>query len=162
MTSKLKTAGFIRYSCALLFMLFSICYLFFLQGEILAEAQFVYSRGITAYNLLIGAIIITAVLQIIQWLVSQLSRLPSQCHALSYLPSMLLLAMLTDLNQAAIAHFSFGAWLWVTPCVLVAYILLALLVQKINHNTPFERQNIKSQTYPNFIILFFMMFIITN
>ena len=36
-------------------MLFSFCYLFFLQGEILAEAQFVYSKGITSYNILIGA-----------------------------------------------------------------------------------------------------------
>ena len=135
-------------------MLFSFCYLFFLQGEILAEAQFVFSKGITSYNILIGAIIITVILQILQWLVSLLSRLPSRCHALSYLPSMLLLAMVTDLNQEAIAHFSFGDWLWVTPCILMAYILLILLVKKLNHDESVERQDIKSQIYPNFILLF--------
>ena len=59
-------------------MLFSFCYLFFLQGEILAEAQFVYSKGITSYNILIGAIIITVILQIVQWIVNISSRLPSR------------------------------------------------------------------------------------
>lgn len=157
LTSKLKTAGFIRYSCALLFMLFSFCYLFFLQGEILAEAQFVYSGGITSYNILIGAIVITVILQIIQWLVCLMSCLPSRWHALSYLPSMLLLAILTDVNQEAIAHFSFGAWLWIAPLILFAYILLVIAIRQLDNDISVYRLDIKSQTYPNFILLFFMM-----
>ncbi len=156
-TSIQKTAGFIRYSCALLFMLFSFCYLFFLQGEILAEAQFVYSKGITTYNIFIGAAIITVVLQIIQWVVSMLSRLPSRGHALTYLPSMLLLAILTDVNREAIVHFSFGAWVWVAPAILIAYILLVIFVRRMDSDTSTHAQNIKSQIYPNFIILFFLM-----
>jgi len=156
-TSHQKTAGFIRYSCALLFMLFSFCYLFFLQGEILAEAQFVYSKGVTSYDILIGAIIITVILQIVQWIVSMLSRLPSRAHALSYLPSMLLLAMLTDVNEEAIEHFSFGAWVWVTPCILVAYILLVIFVKKVDHDNSVDSRGIKSQIYPNFVILFLLI-----
>ena len=156
-TSHQKTAGFIRYSCALLFMLFSFCYLFFLQGEILAEAQFVYSKGVTSYDILIGAIIITVILQIVQWIVSMLSRLPSRAHALSYLPSMLLLAMLTDVNEEAIEHFSFGAWVWVTPCILIAYILLVIFVKKVDHDNSVDSRGIKSQIYPNFVILFLLI-----
>ena len=156
-TSHQKTAGFIRYSCALLFMLFSFCYIFFLQGEILAEAQFVYSKGVTSYDILIGAIIITVILQIVQWIVSMLSRLPSRAHALSYLPSMLLLAMLTDVNEEAIEHFSFGAWVWVTPCILVAYILLVIFVKKVDHDNSVDSRGIKSQIYPNFVILFLLI-----
>lgn len=156
-TSRQKTAGFIRYSCALLFMLFSFCYLFFLQGEILAEAQFVYSKGITSYNILNGAIICTAVFQIVQWVVSLLSRLPSRYHALSYLPSMLFLAILTDVNRDAIAHFSFGAWVWVAPCILVVYALIVLLLRKMSDANAVSTLNIKSQIYPNFIILFVLM-----
>lgn len=156
-TSHQKTAGFIRYSCALLFMLFSFCYLFFLQGEILAEAQFVYSKGVTSYDILIGAIIITVILQIVQWIVSMLSRLPSRAHALSYLPSMLLLAMLTDVNEEAIEHFSFGAWVWVTPCILVAYILLVIFVKKVDHDNSVDSRGIKSQIYPKFVILFLLI-----
>ena len=156
-TSKQKTAGLIRYSCALLFILFSFCYLFFLQGEILAEAQFVYSKGITSYNILIGAITITVVLQIVQWIVSLLSRLPSRWHALSYLPSMLMLAMVTDVNKEAIEHFSFGAWMWVAPCILVIYIFLVILVKNFDNDESVYRLEIKSQLYPNFIILFILM-----
>ena len=138
-------------------MLFSFCYLFFLQGEILAEAQFVYSKGVTSYDILIGAIIITVILQIVQWIVSMLSRLPSRAHALSYLPSMLLLAMLTDVNEEAIEHFSFGAWVWVTPCILVAYILLVIFVKKVDHDNSVDSRGIKSQIYPNFVILFLLI-----
>lgn len=138
-------------------MLFSFCYLFFLQGEILAEAQFVYSEGVTSYNILIGAIVITVILQIVQWLVCLVSHLPSRWHALSYLPSMLLLAILTDVNREAIAHFSFGAWLWVAPCVLFAYFLLVIAIRKLDNDVSIYRLDIKSQLYPNFIVLFFMM-----
>lgn len=156
-TSHQKTAGIIRFSCALLFMFFSFCYLFFLQGEILAEAQFVYSKGVTSYDILIGAIIITVILQIIQWIVSMMSRLPSRWHALSYLPSMLLLAILTDVNQEAIAHFSFGAWVWVAPCILVAYILMVFFARRMDNVDSDYTRGIKSQIYPNFIILFILM-----
>ena len=160
-TSKQKTAGLIRYSCALLFILFSFCNLFFLQGEILAEAQFVYSKGVTSYNILIGAIVITVVLQIIQWIVALSSRLPSRWLALSYLPSMLLLAMVTDVNKDAIIHFSFGAWIWVIPCILCVYVLWVIAVKKLfNNEVSIRSKDIKSQIYPNFIILFFLMLVV--
>ena len=152
-----KTAGLIRYSCGILFMLFSFCYLFFLQGEILAEAQFVYSKGVTTYNIFIGAVIITVVLQIIQWIVSMLSRLPSRWHALSYVPSLLLLAILTDVNQEAMLHFSFGAWVWVAPIVLVVYIALVIIAKVVDADFENYAIDIKSQIYPNFIILFLLI-----
>ena len=152
-----KTAGLIRYSCGILFMLFSFCYLFFLQGEILAEAQFIYSKGVTTYNLFIGAVIITLVLQIIQWVVSMLSRLPSRWYALSYLPSMLLLAILTDINQEVIQQFSVGAWIWVAPIVLVVYVALVIVAKKADADFERHAADIKSQIYPNFIILFLLI-----
>lgn len=138
-------------------MVFSFCYLFFLQGEILAEAQFVYSKGVTSYNILNGAIICTVVFQIIQWVVALLSRVPSRCHALSYLPSMLMLAILTDVNREAIAHFSFGAWVWVAPCILAVYVFVVYLLRKMSDDSNVSTQSIKSQVYPNFIILFVLM-----
>ena len=141
-------------------MLFSFCYLFFLQGEILAEAQFVYSKGITTYNILIGAIIITVVLQIIQWVVGLLSALPSRWHALSYMPSMLLLAILTDVNQAAMEHFSFGAWVWVAPLLLVAYIIAVVILRAFARGDDASAYDLKSQTYPNYIILFALILVV--
>ena len=138
-------------------MLFSFCYLFFLQGEILAEAQYVYSHGVTSYNILIGAIIITVVLRILQRIVSLLSCLPARWHAFSYMPSMLLLAILSDVNKEAIAHFSFGAWLWIAPVLMVIYVLIVILLHNLSTFNSDSTYNIKSQIYPNFIILFFLM-----
>ena len=155
-----KTAGIIRYSCGILFMLFSFCYLYFLQGEILAEAQFVYSKGVTTYNIFVGACIITVVLQLLQWVVSLLSRLPSRWYALSYVPSMLMLAMLTDVNEEVIEHFSLGAWLWVAPIVLVVYVALAIVAHTVDADFEKYASDVKSQIYPNFITLFLLMLVV--
>ena len=141
-------------------MLFSFCYLFFIQGEILAEAQFVFSKGVTTYNLLVGAIIITLVLQIVQWVVAMLSRLPSVCHALSYIPSVMMLCFLANINEERIADFSFGAWVWIVPVVLVAYIVLAIAVHALKENFSDSDYDIKSQIYPNFIILFLLLLVV--
>ena len=129
-TRKQKTAGMIRYSCGILFMLFSFCYLYFLQGEIRAEAQFVYSRGITSYDMLWGAIITTMVLQIVQWVVATASGLPSRWHALSYLPSMLILAILTNVSKEVLVDFTLGKWVWIAPSVLLFYVLFVFGARK--------------------------------
>lgn len=149
-----KPAGVIRYSCGILFMLFSFCYLFFLQGELLAEAQYVYSQGITTYNVLIGALIISIILQVVQWIVCTLSRLPARWHALSYLPSMLFLTILTDVDRDSIHQFSFGAWLWIVPLVLVVYVIAVVVIRCFSTYENSEFRDLRSLLYPNYIILF--------
>ena len=158
-TRKQKTAGMIRYSCGILFMLFSFCYLYFLQGEILAEAQFVYSRGITSYDMLLGAIITTMVLQIVQWVVATVSGLPSRWHALSYLPSMLILAILTNVSKEVLVDFTLGKWVWIAPSVLLFYVLFVFGARKFCDGYSVYASDLKSQTYPNYIILFILMLI---
>ena len=140
-------------------MLFSFSYLFFLQGDVLAAAQFVFSKGVTTYNLFVGAITITLILQVVQWVVAMLSRLPSVCHALSYIPSVMLLAVLANIDEETIADFSFGAWVWITPVVLVAYVLLAIAVHSLKENFT-DDDDLKSQIYPNFIILFLLILVL--
>lgn len=152
-----ETAGVIRYSCGVLFMLFTFCYLFFIEGEILAQAQFVFSQGVTHYSITIGAIIIAVVLQIIQWIVAKASRLPSKVHALSYVPSALSLALLTDISEVTMSHFSFGLWKWIAPAILVGYALLALVSRKIVNDMDSFDSDIKRLLYPNYIILFLLI-----
>ena len=154
-----KTAGIIQYSCGILFVLFTFCYLYFLQGDLLAEAQFVYSQGVTSYNLLVGAIIITALLQILQRVVHLLTNLPSRWYAFSYLPSMLGLAVLTDIDRPALLHFTFGAWVWIIPLVLILFSVAVLIIRHFDPYFPSESTNLKSQAYPNFIILFALILI---
>lgn len=138
-------------------MLFSFCYLFFLEGEILAEAQFVFSKGVTSYDIMTGAILITLVLQLVQWIVSMLSRLPSRWHAFSYLPSMLLLGCLSNLDRGGIIHFSLGNWVWIIPLVVLCYLLLVVVIRRLDNSREVYLLDIKSQIYPNFIILFLLI-----
>ena len=59
--------------CAVLFCGFSFVYLLFYQADMLAVAQHILSGGVTTYNGLIGAIIITLVLMLLQVGVSSLA-----------------------------------------------------------------------------------------
>lgn len=140
-------------------MLFTFCYLYFLQGDLLAEAQFVYSHGVTTYNLFVGALIITAFLQILQRVVHLLTNLPSRWYAFSYLPSMLGLTLLTDIDRSTLLHFTFGAWTWILPLVLILFVIAVLLIRHFDSYFPSESTDLKSQAYPNFIILFALMLI---
>lgn len=155
-TRRQNTAGIIRYSCGILFLLFTFFYLYCLQGEILAEAQHVYSGGLTTYNLFIGALIISVVLQVVQWIVAKASRVPPMWHAVTYLPSMLMLAMLTDENRDTILRFDLGAWVWVAPLVLVLYVVVVIATRTIVRQSADRPKDLRQQLYPNYIILFIM------
>ncbi len=150
---KEKTAGVIRYSCGILFLLFSFCYLYFVQGDVLAEAQYVYSKGVTTYSLHVGAILIPLVLLLVQWLVSLVTRLPASWHALSYVPSVLLLTVLTDVNHDTMHHFSLGAWAWVAPLIIVLFVGVVVFVKRLSVGNVDGIPDLKSQLYPNYIVL---------
>ena len=65
----------IRLSSIVLFALFSFLYLFCLQCDVLAEAQYVFSGGVTSYSRLWGALIITAILLAVQGVVAKYTQL---------------------------------------------------------------------------------------
>ena len=76
-----------RVMCAVVFFVFTFCYLYFYQADVLAMAQHVLSGGKTRYNSLIGAVLITLVLYLLQLLVFAVTRLYKRAHALTYFPS---------------------------------------------------------------------------
>lgn len=150
-----QTMGIVRYSCGLLFMLFCFCYLYFLQGDLLAEAQFVSSHGLTTYSILIGSLTVTIVLQVLQWLVGHLLKFNGRYYSLSYFPSLQCLSMLTSLRQDAAGHFTFGVWLWLCPALLVAYLLLVIFLRKVRYGE--EQEETQSLLWQNYLILFVMI-----
>lgn len=107
----------LRVVCAVAFLLFTFFWLYFFQGDILAVAQHELSGGKTHYNRTIGAIIVTVVLFGLHLLVFVLTRLTRRTHALTYLPSMLLLAFVSSIS----VPFRWGAWLWAAPLVLLLW-----------------------------------------
>lgn len=107
----------IRLVCATIFVAFTFAWLFCFQADMLALAQHGLSGGQTHYERTIGAVITTAVLLAIHLLVYGLTRLSGRIHALTYFPSMLLLAFLSSTSYP----FSWGAWLWAGPLLLVGW-----------------------------------------
>lgn len=88
----------VRSVCAIAFLLFTFLWLYWFQADVLAVAQHVLSGGRTTYNRLTGALIITAVLMVLQLLVVQIAPLRRSLHWLTYLPSFLLLAVISDIT----------------------------------------------------------------
>lgn len=114
------------------FAVFSFVFLYCIQGELLSEAQAVYSNGVTTYSLLPGAFIITFVLMLLQWVVAWVFYFNDEYYALSYFPSCLLLGILTSIDAEVLTNFSLGNLVWVLPLILLLYIGLLFFIKKIS------------------------------
>jgi len=88
----------IRVVCAIVFILFTWCWVYYFQCDLLTMAQHVLSNGLTHYNRLVGAIVITVTLLFIQNLVHKFTHLNKSFYSLTFFPSMLLLGMLTNIS----------------------------------------------------------------
>lgn len=110
-----------RLVCAIFFILFSLLYLDKYQSDILAVSQHVLSHGATHYNNVVGTILITLTLWLIQVAIYAGTRLNHRAHALTYLPSMLLLAVLTDVSPNLTPDNYLGLWAWLFPLLMVVY-----------------------------------------
>lgn len=116
--------------CTLLFLIFWFCYLYCVQGSLLSMAQHVFSGGKTTYSPFWGAIIICGLLWLLQIGVNKVLRLQDLCFALSFFPSCLILAMITDIDPDIFRHFSIGGWVWIFPLLLL---LFAGVVSVVKH-----------------------------
>ena len=103
----------VRITCAVLWCVFSFLYLFFYQADILAVSQHILSGGVTVYNGLVGAVIITAVLLLLQFGVSSVIKFDVRWYALSYFPSVLLLSILSSMSPGndGVIKVEMGVWL---------------------------------------------------
>lgn len=106
-----------RLVCAVLFLVFTFAWLFFFQADLLAVAQHGLSGGKTHYDRTVGAVITTAVLFLLQLLVYAVVKLARRTHALTYLPSFLMLAFVSSLSSP----FRWGAWAWAAPLLLLLW-----------------------------------------
>ncbi len=139
-----------------MFALFCFCFIYFIQGEILAEAQFVYSGGVTTYHDIMSPLIVTGVLLCIQWLCYTILRLPQRFYAVSFFPSATMLAMLSDIDRECIEHFSFGAWLWAFPLAIIFYFIVVLLLREFYQDKLQDKQTYDVIITPNCIVLLAM------
>ena len=129
--------NFIHIVCSVLFFLFTFSYLFFFQSDVMAVTQHLASGGQTFYNPLLGAILITIVLKLLQIGVSSLIRLTKRGYALTYFPSFLFLTIISDLKPAS-QGVSLGNWIWISPILFVIYFFVIISVKRYE---PYELES---------------------
>ena len=126
--------------CATVFVLFCFGWLYFFEAEVLMMAQHVTSGGMTHYNPLLGAVITTLVLFLLQQLVLRLTGLGKRGHALTYWPSMMLLGLLTSVRQSEGADIEWDFYWWTPVLLLLLWGLIVMLArqyQSIEDNKDF-------------------------
>ena len=109
----------IRVMCAIVFLTFSFCWLYFFQSDQLAMTQHVLSGGLTHYNSILGTLIIIAVLMLLQLLVFRVFRLTKRSHALTYVPSMMLLALISEASRQIQSGGGLSVWIFVLPVLVL-------------------------------------------
>lgn len=119
-TRRGNDAAMANIACGIVFCVFTFIYLFFYQDELLKMEQHVLSGGVTTYNRTIGAIILTSLLMLLQAGVDTLTGKRISHPALTYMPSAVLLAMLTDISPDIDSGYKIGKWAWLAPLALAA------------------------------------------
>ena len=121
-----------KFICDIIFSVFVFCFVFFSQADIIAVAQHILSGGQTHYNHVVGAILITIFLFAMQRLVYRLTKFTNKIYSLTYIPSFLLLMLMTDI--AGNVAISSTCWhlCFTIPLALAA----AYIVYKAAYNIP--------------------------
>lgn len=157
------TAPALLVVCAVVFSLFTFFWLYQFQADTLAVVQHTLSKGQTHYNPLMGALIITVILFIVQQGVYAILRTKRITHGLTYFPSFLLLAVLSSLGVSSSGHVSMGVGLWLFPVLLVLWgglVWLCIQLHKREENTRADGF-FSRPTWINLLMLSVMMLMVT-
>lgn len=124
------TSSYTEKTCAVVFIIFCFVYIFFYQSDVLAAAQHVASGGKTRYTPLLGAILITIALKLLQSGIQTVFKLKNKWYWLGYFPSFLILAACTNMPATIEPNYSFEPWLWLLPLLLIVWLAVAILVKR--------------------------------
>lgn len=132
--AKSSTAA-IMTACAIAFIIFVFCYLYFLQADILALSQFAWSDGQTHYNRMVGAVLLTIVFFLIHLAVTSLTDFPKRVRSLTFFPSLVLLGALTSGRLEPNGRVTVGWESLLTVVLLLAFVIVA---RQLNRYRPYE------------------------
>lgn len=150
----------IRVVCAIVFCIFTFCYTYFYQADILYVEQHVLSGGLTHYDRTIGSVLIVAVLYMLHLAIYSLVRLYKRMYAITYFPSLLLLVVITDYHPDTHGVFSFGVWPWLAILFLVIFFLCVYIARQLQPYEPIENSTgiFSKMMWINLLILTIMFF----
>lgn len=128
---------FYKASCAVIFLVFTFIYLFYYQTDILAAGQHIASGGKTQYEPVVETALILVALKLLQNGIQAVVKLKGKFFALTYFPSFLILAMITDLPSGISKEITLNAWIWGMPLLIIWGVLVyfARQYQSIESNT---------------------------
>ena len=136
-TSFRRNTRYIAIGCSVFFLVFSFMYLYFLQGNLMEATHFSFAHGKTSYSPFWGAILITLVLFLLHKGLQFLLRLKGRWTAASYFLMMLMVGVMTDVDRSAFHGGGIPSfWSWLFPLLVVAYVLVALFLRKIEDINP--------------------------
>ena len=152
------SATTIRVVCAIVFVLFSWGWLYYFQHDLLTMAQHVLSGGLTHYNRLVGALVITVTLMLLQRFLYKLTRLGKSFYALTFFPSMLSLGMITNIVPDPDGGITHGFSGWIAILLLLVWGGTAYLATKLQELDDEPNPNILSRSmWVNLLIMVLMM-----
>lgn len=126
--------------CAVLFIIFSICYLCCFQYELLETAQWVLSDHQTSYMPVVSPLIIVSLLVALALGVGQVIKPRNSVHAFVYAPSAWLLALLTNFSLPVPDGHTNGWGLAGFLLSALATILLLWIVNAYTRNSMYAKQ----------------------
>lgn len=129
--------------CATLFLIFTVCYVYLFQCDVLAMIQYAWSGGLKHYDRNIGTVVLTSVVTCVYAVTCVFSRLPIRFYALNFWPALLLLGGLTAVN------LSNGGVEVSVPClvVFVVLLLLSFVMMQLANNYKVYMQPLRATSF---------------
>lgn len=124
-------AAFVRTVCAVAFVSFSFCYLYFYQADLIAATQHILSGGATTYDNLVGASLLTVLLWALQLGVYAATRLRGYSHALTFVPSTMALAALTAVDLTDDGQCRWSSLWWLAVVALVVWLAVVYMARQL-------------------------------
>jgi len=137
MGNKRNSTAKMRFACAIIFLVFSYTYLACYQADILAVAQHILSGGMTDFYYTLSPLLITLVCILLQGGAYAVTRVKRRFHGLTYFPSFLLLALITDVPNDVDVNISLGWWWLILPLSLILWGAAMWIVRQLE---PLEQE----------------------
>ena len=127
--SRNDNSTLLQLACAIVFILFVFVYVYCFQADLLFMIQHILSGGTTHYDKTIGVFVITIVLYIVQLGMRKLGGLGNIYYALTYIPSLALLAAVTGVDSDFEGNNVFKPLNWFVLILVPLYIVISLLLR---------------------------------
>lgn len=140
--------------CGVVFCAFSFTYLYCYQDDLLTTEQHVLSNGLTHYDRLWGAVIITVLLYLVHVGIDAATGHCSKQPALTYTLPAAALAVLTDIGPDLGESCRPWKWAWMLPLIVVLYAAVTFVsAQLLANNEGPSRKSGARIVWENLLIM---------